>query len=239
MPAGMRGRGGTVALHRSEPPVHPVRHAVGRAKELPEPVDAELPCEVPQPEHVLEELFHGGPPWRVVAGNCSTLRLRRLGHQPGTESLPPLGAGRAPRGDPQRLAPRQEVLGRFLDRLAVVGPEEPRLGAAHVQVHRGLFPAPAEEAWLWEDSDAGEPLLPDAEPALHRCMEVPCLQSPLVGGRRGEVPVVDVGRGMSRAQGCVPSMLRPVSESCLLDQHANRPHGWGAVVPGGHHCRPR
>ena len=37
------------------------------------------------------------------------------------------------------------------------------MGAAHVHVHQGLFPAPAEEAWLWEDGNAGEPLLPEAE----------------------------------------------------------------------------
>ena len=58
--------------------------------------------------------------------------------------------------------------GCLLYRLAVVGLEEPRVGAAHMHVHRGLFLASAEEARLQEDGNSGEPLLPDAEPALHR-----------------------------------------------------------------------
>ena len=61
------------------------------------------------------------------------------------------------------------------------------MGAAHLHVHWGLFPGPAEEAWLWEAGDAGEPLLPDAEPALHRRVAIPGPQRPVVGGRRGEV----------------------------------------------------
>ena len=61
----------------------------------------------------------------------------------------------------------------------------------------------AEKARLREDGDAGEPLLPDAEPALHRRVAVPGPQRPAVGGRRGEVPGVDVGRGVGRAQRCV------------------------------------
>ena len=42
------------------------------------------------------------------------------------------------------------------------------MGASRVHVHRGLLRAAAEKARLWDDGDAGEPLLPDAEPALHR-----------------------------------------------------------------------
>ena len=140
-----RGRGGTVVLRCSEPSVHPGR-SVGRAGELLQPVVAELPLEVPLPEHVLEELAHRGPPWWVVAGSRAELRLCCLRHQPKTENLRLLGAGGAPRGDPQRIVPGREVLCRFLDSLAVVGPGEQRMGAAHVHVHRGLFPAPAEEA---------------------------------------------------------------------------------------------
>ena len=36
---------------------------------------AELPRKVPQPEHVLEELFHGGFPWwfwRAIMRSCGT-----------------------------------------------------------------------------------------------------------------------------------------------------------------------
>ena len=58
---------------------------------------SELPHEITQPEHVLEELVHAGPPWRLVAGNCAELRLGRLGHQPGTEDLRPLSTGGTPR----------------------------------------------------------------------------------------------------------------------------------------------
>ena len=77
------------------------------------------------------------------------------------------------------------------------------MGAAHVHVHRGLFSAPA---WLWDDGDSGEPLLPAAEPALQRRVAFPGPQRTAVGGRRGEVPGLDVGRGVGRAQGRVPSM---------------------------------
>ena len=73
-------------------------------------------------------------------------------------------------------------------------------------MHWGLSPAPAEEAWLWEDGDAGEPLLPEAEPALHRRVAVPGPQHPVSGGCCDEVPGVDVGRGVGRAQGYVSSV---------------------------------
>ena len=86
----------------------------------------ELPCEVPQLEHVLDDLVHEGPFRRVVAGNCAELCLCRAGHPPRAENLRPLRAGGAPRGDPyRRLIPGREVLGRFLHCLAVVWPEEP------------------------------------------------------------------------------------------------------------------
>ena len=46
------------------------------------------------------------------------------------------------------------------------------MGVAQMHVQPDLFPAPAEQAWLWDDGDTGEPLLPDAEPALHVCVAV-------------------------------------------------------------------
>ena len=89
------------------------------------------------------------------------------------------------------------MAGRFLHRLAVV---------AYVQVYWGLLRATAEEARLRKDGTAGEPLLPDAEPALHRCAAVSGPQRQVVGGRRGEVPGVDIGRGVGRAQRGFPSV---------------------------------
>ena len=100
VPARARRRGGGRALRRSEPSVHPGRRAVGRAEELLQLVVAELPHEVSQPEHVLEEAGYGGPSWRDVAGIGAELRFRRLGHQPGTQDLRPLGAGGPPRSHP-------------------------------------------------------------------------------------------------------------------------------------------
>ena len=104
------------------------------------------------------------------------------------------------------------------------------MGAAHVHVQRGLFRAPAEEAWLWENYDAEEPLLPDAEAALHLRVAVPGAQRPVVGGCRGEVPGVDVGRGVSCAQGCVSSVRRCAVELCQLGYRAKRLHGVGLQV---------
>ena len=114
-----------VALRRSESPVHPGRRALGLAEELLPPVVAKLPREVPQPEHVVEEIVHRGPSRRVVSGYGAELRLRVLGHQSGAEHLRPRGACGAPRGHPQGLVPRREVAGRLVYRLALVGPEEP------------------------------------------------------------------------------------------------------------------
>ena len=113
-----------MAFRRSEPLVHPGPRALGHAEELLQPVVAELPHKIPQPEHVLEELIHRSPPRRFVASNRAELRLPRLGHQPGTEDLRSLGAGGPPRSHPYRLVPGREVSGRLLYRLAVVGPEE-------------------------------------------------------------------------------------------------------------------
>ena len=98
-PAGVRRRGRTVALSRGEQSGHPGHRAVRRAEELLQPVVAELPHKVPQPEHVLEELISGGPPRQVVPGHRAELCLCRLDYQPGAENLPPLGAGGAPRGN--------------------------------------------------------------------------------------------------------------------------------------------
>ena len=57
-----------------------------------------------------------------------------------------------------------------------------------------------------EDGDAGKPLLPEAEPELHRRVAVPGPQRPVDSCCRGKVPGVDVGRGVGRAQGCVSSV---------------------------------
>ena len=57
------------------------------------------------------------------------------------------------------------------------------MGAGHVHVYWALFRAAAEEARLRADGDAGEPLLPNAEAALHRCVAVSGPQRPVVGGR--------------------------------------------------------
>ena len=120
-----RERGGAAALCRGEPSMHAGRCAYGLAEELLPPVIAKLPCEVPQPEHVVEVIVHGVPSGRVVAGYGAELRLRFLGHQPRAEDFRPCGARGAPRGHPQSLVPGQEVAGRLLLRLAVVGPGKP------------------------------------------------------------------------------------------------------------------
>ena len=86
---------------------------------------AKLPCEVPQPEHVVEEIVHRGPSWRVVAGYGAELRLRVLGHQSGAEDFRPCGACGAPRGHPQGFVPGWEAVGRLVYCLAVAGPDKP------------------------------------------------------------------------------------------------------------------
>ena len=102
------------------------------------------------------------------------------------------------------------------------------MGASHVHVHRGVLRAAAEGAQLREDSNAGEPLLSDAEPALHRRVAVPGPQRPVVGGRRGEVHRhVDIGCGVGRAQGCVSSVRQRMVRLCRLRDRAERPHRGG------------
>ena len=193
-------------------------------------MNAKLPREIPRAEHLVEEIVHGYPSWRVVAGYGAELRLRRLGHQPRAGDFCPCGARRAPRGHEESLVPGREVAGCLLYRLAVVGPNEPRVSASHVHVHRGLLRAATEETWLRDDGTAGEPLLSDAEPALHRRVAVPGPQRPVVGGRRGEVPGMDIGCGVGRAQWCVSSVRQRMVRLCPLRNRAERPHCWGPEV---------
>ena len=104
------------------------------------------------------------------------------------------------------------------------------MDAPHVHVHRGLLRAAAEETRLREDAEAGEPLLSDAEPALHRRVAVPGLQRPVVGGRRGEVPGVDRGCG----EACVLSAsAHGLSVPAARSRRAFA--SWGAVGRGGRH----
>ena len=104
------------------------------------------------------------------------------------------------------------------------------MGASHVHVHRGLLRAAAEEARLRQDGNAGEPFLPDAEPAVHRRVAASGPRRPVVGGRRGEVPGVDVGCGVGCAQGCVPPVRQRMAQQCLLRDRAERPHCGGPQV---------
>ena len=106
------------------------------------------------------------------------------------------------------------------------------MGAAHVHVHRGLFLAPAEGARLREDGAAGESLLSDAEPALHRCVAIPGSQRSVVGGCCREVPGVDVGCGVGRAQGRASPVRPRVVELCPLCNRAERLYGRGPQVKG-------
>ena len=101
------------------------------------------------------------------------------------------------------------------------------MGAPHVHVHRGVLWAAAEEARLREDGDAGEPLLSDAEPALHRRVAVPGPQRPAVGGCCGEVPGVDIGCGVGRAQGYLSSVRQRMVCVCPLRDRAERSHRGG------------
>ena len=56
------------------------------------------------------------------------------------------------------------------------------------------------------------------------------LQRPLVGGCRGGVPSVDVGRGMGCAQGRVSPVRQRMVKLCLLCDRAERLHGGGTQV---------
>ena len=78
---------------------------------------------------------------------------------------------------------------------------------------------------MWDD--AGEPLLTDAEPALHRRVAVSSPQRPAVGGCRGEVPGVDIVCGMGRAQSCVSPVRQRMVRLRPLRNLAERPHGGG------------
>ena len=42
---------------------------MGHAEELLQPMIAELPRKIPEPDHVLEKLVHRVPLWWVVSGN--------------------------------------------------------------------------------------------------------------------------------------------------------------------------
>ena len=100
----------------------------------------------------------------------------------------------------------------------------------------------AEEAGLGEDGHVGVPILPLAEPALHRCLAVPGLQGPVDGGCRGEIPGVEVGQGVRPAQGRVHPVRRGVAALRPLRHGAKRPHGgWPqlgvAVIAGNSELR--
>ena len=82
-----------VALRRSEPPLCPGCRALGLAEELLQPVVAKLPCEVPQPEHVVEEIVHRGPSRRVVSGYVHVAPAER--HEATHRALSPGGRWRA------------------------------------------------------------------------------------------------------------------------------------------------
>ena len=77
---------------------------------------------------------------------------------------------------------------------------------------------------MWEDGDAGEPLLTDAEPALHRRVAVPGPQRPVVNGCRGEVSGADIGCGLGCAQMCVSSVRQRMVRLCSLRDLAERLH---------------
>ena len=104
------------------------------------------------------------------------------------------------------------------------------MGAAHMHVHRGFFQASAEEARLREDGNAREPPFPDAEAALHQCVAVPGPRRPVVAGCRCEVPGVDVGRGVGRAQGRVSPVRQRMVELPSLCDRAVSLYGGGPQV---------
>ena len=191
------------------------RHPVGPAEELFQPVVAELPRQIPKPEHVLEKRVQGVFPLAVVAGDCAELCFCGVGYQPPAENLCTFRPG----AGPQPLVPRLELLGSLLYRLVVVWSGQLRVGAANVHVYRGLPRASAEEARLGEDGHAREPFLPDAEPALHRCVAVPGLQDLVVNGCRGEV--LGVARAPTRIAGSRGAKKGGGASTC------------GCVVPTG------
>ena len=80
---------------------------------------------------------------------------------------------------------------------------------------------------MWEDGDAREPLLTNAEPALHRRVALSGPQLPVVGGRRGKIPGVHIGCGAGRAQRCVSSVRQRMVRLRPLRDLAERPHHGG------------
>ena len=80
---------------------------------------------------------------------------------------------------------------------------------------------------MWEGGNAREPLLTDAERALHRRAAVSGPQRLAVGGRRSEVPGLDIGCGVGRAQRCVFSVRQRMVRLRLLRDLAERPHRGG------------
>ena len=63
--------------------------------------------------------------------------------------------------------------------------------------------------------------------SLHRRVAVSGPQRPAVGGRRGEVPGVDLGRGMGRAQRCVSPVRQRMVRLRPLRDLAEHPHRGG------------
>ena len=55
-------------------------------------------------------------------------------------------------------------------------------------------------------------------------------QSPVAGDRRGEVPGVEVGRGVGRVQGLLPSVRQRMVQLCLLRDRAEHLQGGGPQV---------
>ena len=62
---------------------------------------------------------------------------------------------------------------------------------------------------------------------MHRRVAVPGPQRPVVGGRRGEVPGVDIGCGVGRAQRCVSSVRQRTVRLCPLRDRTERSHRGG------------
>ena len=188
---------------------------------------ARLPCEIPQTEHVgggnypQRSLLAGPsklwrraapPPPRASAQSRRLLSMRRpqSATRPPIEPCPRMGGGGPPLAPLSGSGARGAVSGRT-----------PRACAP------GSPPAAAEEARLRGDGGDREPLLADAEPALHRRVAVPGLQRPVVGSRRGEVPGVDIGCGVGRVQRCVSSVRQRMVCLCPLRDRAKRSHCGG------------
>ena len=80
---------------------------------------------------------------------------------------------------------------------------------------------------MWEDGNAREPHLTDAEPALHRRVAVSGPQCPAVGGPGGEVLGVDIGCGAGGAERCVSSVRQRMVCLRPLRDLAECPHRGG------------